>query len=157
MSEAHWHLIVSHLPVLGVPFGAALLVAGLVRRSVTLQRTGLTVLMLAGVAAGIAYLTGESAEHAVERMADRPEAVIEAHEEAALIALVGAGLLGLFSAAALWRLRRNPAGNAWGKSAVVLAVGVAVVLGWAANLGGRIAHPEIRPGGESVQATSGHE
>ena len=65
MSNAHWHLILNHLPVLGVPFGAVLLGLGLLRGTMALQRAGLAVLVLAGLAAGVAYLTGEPAEHAV--------------------------------------------------------------------------------------------
>ena len=49
--NAHWHLIVNHLPVLGVPFGAGLLGIGLLFGRTTLQRAGLAVLVLAGLAA----------------------------------------------------------------------------------------------------------
>lgn len=157
MSDAHWHLIASHLPVLGVPFGLALLSAGLIWRNLTLQRAGLAALVLSGVAAGIVYLTGESAEHAVEHMVGRPEALVEAHEEAALLALIGAGVLGLLSAAGLWRSRREQPGPAWGLATLVLGLGVAVVLGWAANLGGQISHAEIRPSAETDRAMPSDE
>lgn len=152
MSDAHWHLMLSHLPVLGVPFGAALLAIGLARRNLTLQRSALVVLILAGMAAGVAYLTGEPAEHALEGLAGRSEALIEAHEEAALAALLGTGVLAFMSAASLWRLRRLPFGPASGATVLTLAVGVAVTLAWVANLGGRISHPEIRSDGPTVEA-----
>jgi hypothetical protein len=148
MSDAHWHLVVNHLPVLGVPFGAALLGLGLVRRQVAVQRAGLGVLVLAGLAAGIAYLTGEPAEHALEAvgsLGNRPESLIEAHEEAALAATAMAGLLALVAGLGLWRLHRHPAGRGWMVGTLALAVVVTLALGWVATLGGRISHPEIRP------------
>jgi hypothetical protein len=148
VSYAHWHLIVNHLPVLGVPFGAALLGLGLFRGRVALQRAGLTVLVLAGLAAGIAYLTGEPAEHALEAMGPlgtRPEALIEAHEEAALAAAIITGLGALVAGVGLWRLRRGAASRGWMAGALTVALVATLALGWVATLGGRISHPEIRP------------
>ena len=148
MSDAHWHLIVNHLPVLGVPFGAALLGLGILRGQVALQRAGLAVLVLAGVAAGIAYLTGEPAEHALEALGGMnrpPEPLVEAHEEAALAATAMTGLLALVAGFGLWRLRRGPVGRGLMASALTLALATTLALGWVATLGGRISHPEIRP------------
>ena len=146
--SAHWHLILNHLPVLGVPFGAALLGIGLLFGRTTLQRSGLAVLVLAGLAAGAAYLTGEPAEHALETQlgaGTRPESLIEAHEEAAEAATIATGLLALVSAFALWRLRRGALARGWTAGALLMAVATALALAWAATLGGRISHPEIRP------------
>jgi hypothetical protein len=154
MSDAHWHLILSHLPVLGVPFGAALLAAGLWRSNVTLQRTGLVILVLAGLAAGLAYLTGESAEHALENMAGRPESLIEPHEEAALAAMIATGLLACLAATVLWLIRRGRYGRSWGWGTMALAAGVSLALAWVATLGGRISHPEIRPDQPGYEVTS---
>jgi len=158
MSTAHWHLVLNHLPVLGVPFGAMLLSAGLFRGSTVLQRAGLFVLVLAGLAAGTAYLTGEPAEHALERLGpagSRPESLIEAHEEAALIATVTAGLLAMAAGAALWRLLRGTVGRRWMAGVLTLALVASLALGWVATLGGRISHPEIRPGAPVGTATAG--
>ena len=156
MTDAHWHLIVNHLPVLGVPFGAALLGFGVLRGQVALQRAGLGVLVLAGLAAGIAYLTGEPAEHALEALGalGRPESLIEAHEEAALAASVITGLLALLAGFDLWRLRRGSAGRAWLAGTLTLALVATLTLGWVATLGGRISHPEIRSGTPVEAATA---
>lgn len=156
MSDAHWHLIVNHLPVLGVPFGAAFLGLGLLRRQLALQRAGLGILILAGMAAGVAYLTGEPAEHAIEAIGPRgarPESLIEAHEEAALTASAITGLLAVVAGAALWRLRRGLVGRFWTTGALTLALVATLALGWVATLGGRISHPEIRPAAPLGTAT----
>jgi len=157
MSTAHWHLILNHLPVLGVPFGAMLLGAGLLRGTLALQRAGLIVLVLAGFAAGAAYLTGEPAEHALETLGaagSRPESLIEAHEEAALAATLATGALALGAAAALGRLLRASVGRRWMAGLLTLALVTSLALGWVATLGGRISHPEIRPGGPVGTAVS---
>lgn len=157
MTDAHWHLIVNHLPVLGVPFGAALLGLGLLRSQVALQRAALGVLILAGVAAGVAYLTGEPAEHALEALralGPRPESLIEAHEEAALAATVMTGVLALAAGLGLWRLQRGSAGRAWMAGTLTLALIATLALGWVATLGGRISHPEIRPSAPVGTATA---
>ena len=148
MSSAHWHLILNHLPVLGVPFGAALLGFGLLWGQTVLQRAGLIVLLLAGLAAGAAYLTGEPAEHALETQrafGSRPESLIEAHEDAAVAATVAGGVLALVAGVALWRVRRGRVGGLWTKGALALSLATALTLAWVATLGGRISHPEIRP------------
>lgn len=148
MSNAHWHLLLNHLPVLGVPFGAALLGIGLLWGQTVLQRAGLIVLVLAGLAAGAAYLTGEPAEHALETQSvpgSRPESLIEAHEDAAVAATVASGVLALVAAVALWRLRGGRTGGVWTTGALVLSLATALTLAYVATLGGRISHPEIRP------------
>ena len=157
MSDAHLHLIVNHLPVLGVPFGAALLGLGLFRGQLALQRAGLGVLVLAGMAAGVAYLTGEPAEHALEAlggMRSLPESLVEAHEEAALVATVMTGLLALVAGFGFWRLQRGSVGRGWMASALTLALATTLALGWVATLGGRISHPEIRSGAPTETATA---
>jgi len=144
MNSAHWHLLLNHLPVLGIPFGLGLLLASLRRQTPTLQRAGLTVMILASAVAALVYLTGEPAEEALEQLAIRPTAAIERHEDAAAIALVLAGVLGVLAAGALWRFRRGALGR--GAVFVLLLLGTAVsgTFAWVANLGGQIRHPEIR-------------
>ena len=140
MNGAHLHLLLNHLPVLGTLFGLGILAIALWRRNDTLRRTGLALLVLAGVTAGAAFLTGEPAEDAVEgKVAGQ---AIEAHEEAAEAALWGAGILAVLSAGALLRWRREvPQAVAGGL--LVGALATSGLMAWTANLGGRIRHPEI--------------
>lgn len=149
MNGAHLHLLLNHLPVLGTLFGLGILAIALWRRNDTLRRTGLALLVIAGLAAGGAFLTGEPAEEAVEGKVT--EQVIAAHEEAAEAALWGAGILAVLSAGALLRWRREiPQGVAG--AVLVGAIVTSGLMAWTANLGGQIRHPEI--GAPSV-ASSG--
>src|SRR5690349_354101 len=94
MNGAHLHLIVTHLPVLGVAFGALLLGFGLLRKNRVVQQAALGVLALAGIAAGVAYLTGEGAEEAIEGTLGTGKSFLDRHETAAGFGLVAAGIAG---------------------------------------------------------------
>ena len=66
MDMGHLHLMLNHLPVLGVPALLALLVWGLAGNIPTVARGALWLtLALAAVTAAV-YLTGEAAEELVE-------------------------------------------------------------------------------------------
>lgn len=151
MNAAHWHLLVNHLPVLGVPFGLLLLVASLRTMDRVLQRTGFAILLGAGVAAGLAYLTGGSAEETVEQVVTGADSMIEAHEDAASLGLAAAAALGTLALAALWRTRRAALGRRAVLAFITIGTAAALTLAWVANLGGQIRHAEIRPSGVVLQ------
>lgn len=147
MNGAHLHLLVNHVPVLGLVFGLALLAAALFRRSTELTRASLVVFVLAGIAGIVVYLTGEPAEDTVEKVAGITEGLIGRHEDAALAATIGSGVLGAWALFGLAGFRRLATLPRWfTSSSLVLALVAAVMMGWTANLGGQIRHSEIRAG-----------
>jgi uncharacterized membrane protein len=144
MNGAHLHLMLNHLPVLGVGFGLLLLLAAKFGKSTDLTRAGLVVFVLAAGAAGTAYLTGEPAEEAVEEVASVTEQSIEQHEEAATVALVLTGLLGAGALFGLVSYRRQALPPAWFTGTALIGALVAGgAMAYTANLGGQIRHPEI--------------
>ena len=147
MNGAHLHLIVTHLPVLGVAFGALLLGFGLLRKNRVIQQVALGVLVLAGMAAGVAYLTGEGAEETIEGTLGTGKAFLERHETAGVFGLVAAGIAGAMALLALFGGRRE---RSLSRGLLVLNLVVALaasgILAWVANLGGQIGHSEIRSG-----------
>lgn len=152
MSAAHLHLLLNHIPVIGTVIALFLLGYAALRRDEGLVRVCLGLFAVLGVAAVAAFLTGEPAEEAVEGLAGVSEAVVERHEEAALLATVALGGLGLLAAAALAWFRRRPL-PAWTSAVfLVLALVPAVAMAWTANLGGEIRHPEIRATAEAPPA-----
>lgn len=158
MNGAHIHLIVTHLPVLGVCFGAALLAFGLIRGNRVMQQVALTVLVLAGVTAGLAYLTGEGAEEAIEGTLGAGKSFLERHESAGLVGLVIAGLSG---AMALIVLASGRKGRQLSRGLaivnLVMALAASGTLAWVANLGGKVGHPEIRNGQAAAVEAEGEE
>jgi len=144
LSGAHFHLLLNHIPVLGTIFGVGVLTYGWARKNPDILKVSLGFFVLAGLFAGAVYLTGEAAEDAVEHLTGISEAVIDPHEDAAIYALIAAGVLGALSLYGLWRYAGTAIPTRF--AAVVLAVGLVSsgVMGWTANLGGQINHPEIR-------------
>lgn len=153
MSAAHLHLILNHIPVLGILFGAAILAYGLWRAQDAVVRVGLALFVVAGLGATGAYFTGEGAEEAVEGLPGVLHSAIEAHEEVALYAFLLAILLGVVSLAVLvWTARDTVPRTAAG-AVLLAALVVAGVMGYTANLGGEIRHSEIRSSAPQTMET----
>ena len=152
MNTTHLHLLLNHVPVLGVVCALALLAYGFWRKSNELKRAACILFVVASLVGVPTYLTGEPAEEAVEGLPGVSEAIVEKHEEIAAIAFGGVVLLGASSLVALVVFRRRQTFPAWASAPVlILAILTTGVLGWTANLGGKIRHTEIRSGADAPQ------
>lgn len=149
MNFAHLHLLVNHVPVIIAITGIPVLALGLWLRNLTLTRTGLTLFVVAALAALAAYFTGEPAEEHLEGVAGLSETLIGRHEAAALAATIALGALGVLSLAAL--VFRRGRSRVAASVLLVLSLAPAALIGVAANRGGQIRHPEIRPGAVPVE------
>lgn len=152
MDTGHLHLMLNHLPVLGIPALLALLVWGLARDMPTVARGALWLTLGLGAVTVAVYLTGEAAEELVEGLPTFEEPLVERHEVVALWTTVTVAATGLLAAAALW----------WGSRVLIRLVVVglalsAVAAGLTAWTGGPIGHPELRQGAFAGSSTSGHE
>ncbi len=146
MNWAHVHLLLNHFPVIGAVIAVAALTFAVVRPNPRLTRASFIVLIVVALSAVPVYLTGEPAEEIVEQLPGISEEIIEHHEEAAHVALIGLEALGLLGLAGLLLLRRSGSLPKWFTIAVLA---LSIIVGgwtfWTANLGGRIRHAEIRP------------
>ena len=145
MNWAHIHLILNHIPVLGFIAGSFVLLIGLFARHATTIRAAWLFFVVSGVFAIPVYFTGEPAEAIIERLVRSGESFIEKHEQSGLYAVIAAGILGALSLGALvlWRKAREiPVASP--VTILVAAVGVSGLMGWTANLGGKIRHTELR-------------
>jgi len=145
------HLMLNHLPVLGTIFGLLLLGWAALRRSETLQRAALGTFVLAALAAIPVFLTGKPSEDLVERLAGTAEQAIEAHEEAAVVALIAIEALGALALAALVLFRNRGIPRPLAGGALVFALATAGWMAQTANLGGRIRHAELRSTATQIQ------
>lgn len=151
MNWAHVHLMLNHVPVLGTIFGLLLLGWALLRRNEALQRVALGTFVLSALAAVLVFLTGEPAEELVHDLAGTAKQSIEAHEEAALVALIAVEALGALGLATLLLFRKRGIPRPLIGAALVFAL---VTTGWmaqTANLGGRIRHAELRSTATQIQ------
>ena len=156
MNGAHLHLLVNHLPVIGSIFAILLLVWSLARKNTEMARAALGLSVIAAIAGLAAYFTGEPAEHMAEEIAGVSKSAIHTHEESAELATVLLGGYGVFALAALIYLRKRTI--EFPRKLVTLALLLSFVpagaMGWTANQGGKIRHPEITQAGAPM-ATSG--
>jgi len=153
MNWAHIHLLLNHVPVLGTVFGLGLLAYAITRRSDPLKRAALNVFVAVALVALPVYFTGEPAEEVVEDAAGVSPGTIDAHEDSALMSLIGVEVLGVVALTGLVIARRGRPVSAK-ITGVTLAVSLAtaIAMAWTANLGGRIRHPEIGPGAQPAAA-----
>lgn len=147
MNPAHLHLITTHVPVLGTFFGLCLLLLALLRKSEDLRRVALLVFVAAALTALPSYFSGQPASNLLRRLLPGTTADAgDQHAEVAIVALLGVLALGVAALVGLVVFRKGRSLPAGFLIFVLLLAGVACgLLGWTANLGGRIRHLEIRP------------
>jgi hypothetical protein len=147
MNQAHLHLLVNHLPIVGSLFAAVLLAAGLLKRDASLTKAGLVAVLAAGLLCWPAQLTGDGATAVVQDLPRVSRALILAHAAAAELGfwvLEGAAALALFGLLLLKNTSPKARLLAWAAlGAALLSFGL---LARAGNLGGLIRHTETRKG-----------
>ena len=152
MSALHLHLLLNHFPIVGAIFATLLLALALARKSSELAKLAFGFFALLGVISILVYLTGGSAEEAIERLPGFSEPLVERHEEAALVATIAIGTVGAFAAVLLFWFRRRALPRRMAGAVFDATIGVAALMGYAANLGGQIRHTEIRFGSVATDA-----
>ncbi len=155
MDFAHIHLMLNHVPVIGVGFGVLILVVGVIAQSKPVTRVGLGFLALSAIFAVPVYLTGEPAEEIVEKLPGFSEAITGEHESAATISLGLVIFTGLLAVVALIFTLFTRSFSARLPGVLVIATLLtSLVTGTSmirtANLGGQIRHTEIRVGAQNA-------
>lgn len=144
MNLAHLHLILNHVPTIGIPIALIFLIYGLYEKNSTSPRFALLVLAGLALATVPVYLTGEPAEEIVEHLPGVAESFIEAHEDAAFYSFVLTLFAGVAAFVALW-FQKDPTKSRQVNFGVVLIASLAVLsLLYTANLGGKVRHTELR-------------
>jgi uncharacterized membrane protein len=143
MNGNYLHLVLNHVPSIGVLVGLGLGAFALLAKKPDVMKAALGLFVVAAVFGALTYLTGESAEEAVEGLAGVSEARIEAHEEVAAAAAVGAGVLGVLALGALVLAWGKAVRPALGAVVLLAALGVSGLITYTAKLGGEIRHTEI--------------
>src|SRR5262245_59434614 len=107
MNDRHrLHLIVSHLPAMGVFIGMALLIWGIWIRSPDVRRASLGLFVITTLATMVTVATGESAKQAVLARPGINREMIERHAAAGKLAAIPSYLLGALSLGGLFWDRR---------------------------------------------------
>ena len=146
MSLVHLHLLLNHVPVVGIFFAVLFLAVALMRRYGGLAKPSFAFLALIGAVSVAVFLTGEPAQEAIEKLPGFSERLIDRHEDAALLATIVTGLLGALALAALFVFRRRALPRWLTMLGLVSTLAASAMMAYTANLGGQIRHSEIRAG-----------
>lgn len=144
MNEAHLHLILNHIPILGSVFGFLTLGVGLLRKNTSLIQWGLVVFVAVMLVTIPTFLTGDGAEEVVEDLTGINEALIKDHEEAADLALwstIGLGVAAAISMA--MAVKKHRYAGILTQATFFLSLVVVGLMVWTGYLGGQIRHSEF--------------
>jgi uncharacterized membrane protein len=166
MNAPHIHLLINHLPIIGLIIGILVLIFGLFGKKQVVLSVGLWITLIAGFSSYPTMFTGGSSEHFFEENKGKycvSEDLIHEHEEAAELAFWPCIVTGVFAGLALIGNRK---GHKHTKKAEILVVFIGIIaiilIGKAGLTGGQIRHPEIssccsaEESAESCKGMSGH-
>ena len=154
MNDAHYHLILNHLPIIFPLVGAIVMMVGYLSKSEAVKRTGYLIFVLGAVCTLLAVVTGEGAEKYVRNINGFDHDYIEAHEEAAETFAMLSYILGAIAIVGIWAsYTKKKISNVIAAISFVLAIVVLLFAQQAGTTGGEIRHDEIRQGA-SVHSSS---
>ena len=147
MNQAHYHLILNHLPIIFPIVGLMVLIISLVFKSEAIKSTSYFIFIVGAIFTIPAFSTGEGAEEVVENLPGIQESLIKAHEELAEIFAILSYLLGGLSLIGFYFSQKKSKYSNY-LSLIVLVFSI-IVLFYAkqtGTTGGEIRHSEIRSG-----------
>ena len=137
------HLLINHFPVVlsVVGLGAAVIALALDRRGIWLYTLG--TLTLAGLSVYPVRFSGKEADHALNDPWYIPKGAIDAHDNAALYAMICLLIVGAISAYGWWRAVNRPEEviPGWVRTLILIgSLAGAGTVAYTAYLGGKIVH-----------------
>jgi uncharacterized membrane protein len=154
MNLAHIHLLLNHFPIIGTIIGLCLLLSALFANSEDLKRAALMIFLGIALLSIPTYLSGNAAAEVIKDLPGVSAALIDAHQNAALLAYVFMMITGAVAWFGLWQARRNSCTGRGALLAVLLLSIVTVgLMANAGNLGGLIRHSEILSGPDAPPTT----
>lgn len=145
MNGAHLHLIVNHLPIVGIIIGLLVMIAGLILKKDQIKQTALGINIFSALTSLFAFFTGEEAEEVVEHLQGVSETLIHIHEEYAELFFTLSLILGAISIVTMYLSIKA---NKYAKYGFLVVLGLSLVLVFigkqVGTSGGEIRHTEIR-------------
>ncbi len=152
MNLAHLHLLINHLPVFGSLLGMIVLIHGMWTKNGQTKIAAYNLFILSAIGAGIAFMTGEPAEEAVEKIAGVAESAIEQHEDFAMFSLISFILLGLLAIFGLFiTLKQSNFMRPVATIILIVSLISFVLVARTGYLGGLIRHTEITDSTDQMQ------
>jgi hypothetical protein len=147
-SWTHIHLMLNHVPVVGIAVPIVFLLIDRARKNRGLEWLSLQMFVVFALLTIPVYLTGSPASHYMREMPGISRDLIHRHSDAADFAFWAMEALGALSLGALYKFRES-ATVPQRLSSVLLLIALTTLglMIWTANLGGKIRHPEIAQAG----------
>jgi uncharacterized membrane protein len=145
MNDAHWHLVVNHIPLIFPMVGVIVMMIGVISKSDAVKRTAYTIFILGAFASIGAMTTGEGAEEVVENISGITENYIHEHEEIAEVFALLSYILAGISCIGLWASFKLKKLSILVTALTLLFAMVVLFYGkQTGTTGGEIRHTEIR-------------
>jgi hypothetical protein len=148
---AHIHIVLNHVPSLGSLAAVMLLIAGIKIKHDGLKKFSFLALVLIAMSLLPTYITGVEAQRMVRDIPTVSKAMIQVHQNAAMVTLLMMTITGTFAWFGLWEMRRFATAGKMATFGTLIAglITVAMILG-TASLGGKISHSEVRDGQDAA-------
>lgn len=146
ITPAYLHVVLNHIPLIGMGIGAALLAAAMLRRSDDIRAAALIVIALSGILGWPVAESGEGAEDQIQSVLDSTgHEWFETHEHRAEKALPAVYLTAALAVLALIATKKRPSlAPRLSLLCLVSTLASLSLLGWTAKAGGQIRHSEFR-------------
>jgi uncharacterized membrane protein len=152
MNEAHVHLIVNHLPIVGVLIGFLVLITGYSIKNPQIKNTSLGIFIFSAVASVAAFYSGEGAADVVEHISGKSETLMHAHEEYAELFFTLTLILGGVSVlTAFFEYMKFPFATYGFLAVLLLSITTMVISYYVGTSGGEITHVEIRKDADVIK------
>lgn len=156
MNDAHLHLLVNHLPIIGTIFGLGILIAGIFFKNNAVKNVSYVIFIVAATFAAISMSTGEGAEELVEDLPSVGKQIIHEHEEMAEKLAIILYVLGVISLLGLYTNFKNHSKAKLMSFLALVISAIAVFLAQQTGTsGGEIRHTEIRSENAPANAENG--
>jgi hypothetical protein len=144
ITPAHLHVLLNHIPIIGLPIMAALLIWGLLRREDAVIRVALIGTVLVAIGTWGVDLTGDPAIDDIRDQAWFNRAVVHAHEDAGDKTNILAIVAGIAALGTLVMARGGkPVSRPFAVGSLLLLAFAAMCAFWAGWEGGKIRHTEF--------------
>ncbi len=148
MNQAHWHLMLNHLPITGAAFALLVWLYAIWRNQPDIYRLSLGCAILAGLLTLPVYWTGEQGHKILHGLPDFNHEMAETHEvwgTCMLYAMTGTATLAQICLLSLRRTNHLPT-TLWKIIISGVFLGTTGLGIYTGHLGGMVHHPEMRPG-----------
>lgn len=145
MTDAHYHLVVNHFPIIGTIFGAGILIAGLLLKNNSVKNVSYVLFIVSVIFAFLSLKTGGPAAGAVKGMPGITKEIIHEHAEVAnklaytLYAVAILSLLGLYT-----NIRNHSKAGLFSFLTFIVSLLAVFFAQHTGTSGGEIRHTEIR-------------